>query len=216
MDVQIEVPRKLSAGDSGLDPRGGTGTAAPSTTVAGSSPATEVSSVIGEQQWQGIWERSAAGMKVSRIARELDLDRKTVRSALRCAAWVGYRREAPASGLLEAHRGWLEKRAPQVHYSAQLLYQELKGEQGFTGGYKTVQRAVRPLRAAAAAASLTQRRFKGAPGEQAQSDWGQVTVSLAGVRSKLHVFVMTPRPALAACTSTTTPWSAASARPNSA
>lgn len=55
------------------------GTVAALTTVAGWSPAREVSGVIGEQQWRAIRERSAAGMKLSRIARELDLDRKTVR-----------------------------------------------------------------------------------------------------------------------------------------
>lgn len=191
MNIQFEVPRNVIAGCVGPDPRVRADTAAPSTTVAGSSPAAEVISVIGEQQWRAIRERAAAGMKLSRIAQELDLDRKTVRSALRRAAWVPYRREASAAQLLDAHRAWLEARAPEVHYSAQILYQELKGEHGFSGSYKIVQRAVRPLRAAAAVASLTQRRFESAPGEQAQCDWGQVTASLAGVRSKLHVFVMT-------------------------
>jgi len=169
---------------------GSTPAAAP-TTVAGSNPATEGSDVIGEQQWRAIRERSAAGMKLSRIARELDLDRKTVRSALRRAVWIPYRREASASRLLDVHRDWLEGRAPEVQFSAQILYQELKDQHGFTGSYKIVQRAVRPLRTAASVAALTQRRFETAPGEQAQVDWGQVTVSLAGVRTRLRVFVMT-------------------------
>ena len=50
---------------------------------------------------------------------------------------------------------------------------------------------MRPLRAAATVAALTQRRFETAPGEQAQCDWGQVTVPLGGVRTEVHVFVMT-------------------------
>ena len=191
MDVQEHAERELITGLPGPDPRVRAGKASASTTVAGSSPATEVSGVIGEQQWRAIRERSAAGMKLSRIARELDLDRKTVRSALRRAVWIPYRRETSAPGLLDAHRDWLAARAPEVQDSAQVLYQELRGEHGFSGGYKIVQRAVRPLRVAAAVASLTQRRFESAPGEQAQCDWGQVTVLLGGVRAKLHVFVMT-------------------------
>ncbi len=159
-------------------------------TVAGDILVAEAT-VIAERQWRAIHERRAAGLKVARIARELDLDRKTVRSALRRAAWRPYRRDASPRQLLDAHRGWLEARAPQVNYSAQILYQELKAERGYSGGYKVVQRAVRPLRAVAVVASLTQRRFESAPGEQAQCDWGQVTVRLAGVRTTLHVFVMT-------------------------
>ena len=54
-----------------------------------------------------------------------------------------------------------------------------------------VRRAVAPLRLAAVAASLTQRRFETGPGEQAQCDWGQVSVPLGGVRTAVHVFVMT-------------------------
>jgi transposase len=130
-------------------------------------------------------------MSVSGIARELDLDRKTVRTALKRAAWEPYRREAPGATLLDAHRDWLVERAPQVHYSARILYQELSRERGFLGCYETVKLAVRPLRSEAALAGLTQRRFETAPGEQAQCDWGQVKVSVGDVRRCLHVFVMT-------------------------
>jgi transposase len=162
----------------------------PAATVSGDNPEAEVG-VIAMQQWRAIQERRAAGMSVSGIARELDLDRKTVRVALKRTAWQPYRREAPAPTLLDAHRAWLLERAPQVHYSARILYQELSRERGFTGCYETVKIAVRPLRSEAALAGLTQRRFETAPGEQAQCDWGQVKVPLAGVRTCLHVFVMT-------------------------
>lgn len=164
--------------------------AATPATVPGDNPAAETS-VIAEQQWRTIRERRAAGGSVSAIARELDLDRKTVRKALKGQSWQPYRREMPAPTLLDMHRDWLLERARKVHYSARILYQELKHERGFTGSYETVKLAVRPLRAEAALAGLTQRRFETAPGEQAQCDWGQVTVPLGGARTRLHVFVMT-------------------------
>ena len=159
-------------------------------TVAGSEPDAE-GSLIGQQQWQAIHHRRAAGMSVSAIARDLELDRKTVRTCLTQATWRPYRREPAVSTMLDAHRAWLVERAPQVHYSARILWQELRSERGFAGCYETVKLAVRPLRAAAAVASLTQRRFETAPGEQAQCDWGQISVPLDGERTKLHVFVMT-------------------------
>jgi len=61
-------------------------------TVPGLNPDAE-GSLIGEQQWQAIHARRAAGHSVSAIARELDLDRKTVRSCLREQSWRPYRRE---------------------------------------------------------------------------------------------------------------------------
>ena len=146
--------------------------------------------VLVQQQWEAIHERRSRGESLSAIARDLDLDRKTVRSCLGQASWQPYQRAAAAS-LLDLHRDWLAERAPQVNYSARILWQELRAQRGFTGSYVIVRRAVAPLRLEACVASLTQRRFETGPGEQAQCDWGQITVPLAGVRTEIHVFVMT-------------------------
>jgi transposase len=173
-----------------LDARGPRAPRVEAATVTGPRPEAEAS-VIGQQQWQAIHERRGAGLSVSALAREFALDRKTVRSCLKQASWQPYRREAPAPSMLDAHRTWLEARAPQVHHSARILWQELRRDHGFAGSYELVKLAVRPLRAAATVAALTQRRFETAPGEQAQCDWGQVSVLLGGVRSRVHIFVMT-------------------------
>jgi transposase len=146
--------------------------------------------VLGEQQWEAVHERRSRGESISAIARALELDRKTVRSCLRQAAWQPYRR-AEAASLLDAHRQWLAERAPEVNYSARILWQELRAQRGFAGSYVIVRRAVAPLRLDASVAALTQRRFETGPGEQAQCDWGQISVLLGGVRTQIHVFVMT-------------------------
>ena len=146
--------------------------------------------MLGQQQWEAVHERRSEGRSISAIARELDLDRKTVRSCLRQASWQPYRR-ADAASLLDAHRQWLTERAPEVNYSARILWQELRAQRGFAGSYVIVRRAVAPLRLAASVAALTQRRFETGPGEQGQCDWGQITVPLGGVRTEIHVFVMT-------------------------
>ncbi|WP_407279186.1 IS21 family transposase [Aromatoleum evansii] len=159
-------------------------------TVSGLKPGTE-GDVIGREQWNAIHVRRREGASVSAIAGEFDLDRKTVRGCLRQDAWRPYLREKSAATVLDAHRAWLAERAPQVRYSARILYQELRGERGFAGSYETVKLAVRPLRAQASLAALTQCRFETAPGEQAQVDWGQITVGFADQRTKVHVFVMT-------------------------
>ena len=121
-----------------------------------------------------IRQRRQAGETVSQIARALDLDRKTVRRCLKQEEWRPYVRQVRMSTLLDAYRDWLLERAPQVHYSARILWQELRTQHHFKGCYELVKLAVRPLRSEACLASLTQRRFETGPGEQAQAAWLRV------------------------------------------
>ena len=159
-------------------------------TVLGSGPERE-NVVLGMEHWTVVRARRQAGESVSQIARELGIDRKTVRRCLQQEVWRPYSRQVQGSTLLDAHRTWLVERAPQVRYSARVLWQELRAHRQFEGSYEAVKLAVRPLRREAAAASLTQRRFETAPGEQAQVDWGQAMVTMGGVRRPVHIFVMT-------------------------
>ena len=126
-------------------------------TVGAGEPRAEVT-VISQQVWHIIHERKSQGGTVSGIARELGVDRKTVRSALREAAWRPYHREPTGMTVLEPFKAWLADRAAQVNYSARILFQELVGHHGFAGSYETVKLAVRPLRAQAAIDSLTTQR----------------------------------------------------------
>lgn len=147
--------------------------------------------VIGQERWEEIRRMRADGQAVSQIARTTGLDRKTVRRCLRQSAWRPYRRAPRVERLLAAHMGWLTERAPQVGYSAQILFQELRASRGYVGGYDTVRNAVRPLRVEATVAALTQRRFETGPGEQAQVDWGQVRTRFGAEPVEVHIFVMT-------------------------
>jgi len=158
-------------------------------TVTVSSVDTE-DGVIGQGQWEAIHGRQAQGQSISAIARDLDLDRKTVRAALRQKTWQRYSRVARPREI-DAHLDWLRQRAPEVNYSARILHQELTRERGFTGCYESVKVVVRPLRTEASAAGLTQHRFETMPGEQAQVDWGQWKVRFSGAAAVVHVLVMT-------------------------
>ncbi|HWQ37063.1 MAG TPA: helix-turn-helix domain-containing protein, partial [Burkholderiales bacterium] len=155
MDGKMEV--------NALGPRAeGVGTEAATVPVFATD--TEVA-VVGKERWEEIRRLHALGMTISEIARLSELDRKTVRRWLRQQQWQAYRREAAARTLMSPHAAWLASRAPQVRYSARILYQELCAERGYTGSYDTVKLAVRPLRAQATLDSLTWCRFETAPGE---------------------------------------------------
>ena len=146
--------------------------------------------VISKERWEQIGQMAAAGRSISAIARELDLDRKTVRHSLRKQQWAPYRREQTVTLLLAPHQAWLKERAPDVNYSARILFQELQ-QQGYRGSYDTVKLAVRPLRSAATLAALTQCRYETAPGQQAQVDWGEARLALGAERVRANFFVMT-------------------------
>lgn len=64
-----------------------------------------------------------------RAARELDLDRKTVRRCLRQTEWKPDQRAARTDTLLATRADYLRRRAADLGYSAQVPFQELRGRQ---------------------------------------------------------------------------------------
>src|SRR5436309_8025655 len=127
----------------------------------------------------------------SAIARQLALDRKTVRGILGERAWQPYARAERPDTLLAEHASFLRSRAPQVQYSARILFQELRRARGYRGSYETVKRFVRPLRAVEQAAERATVRFETPPGQQSQIDWGQARIHFRSRPAILHVFILT-------------------------
>jgi len=148
--------------------------------------------VINKERWEQMSEMAMAGQSISAIGRAMDLDRKTVRRWLRERQWAPYRRQPTEATLLAPHQAWLKERAPQVNYSARILFQELR-QRDYQGSYDTVKLAVRPLRAEATLAGLTQCRYETAPGQQAQIDWGEARLRFGdgSERTRVNFFVMT-------------------------
>src|SRR5207237_10315188 len=98
------------------------------------------------ERWEEIrrlWFRDR--VPIAQIARQLDLDRKTVRRCIRDSEWRAYQRPPRTDTLLAPHADYLRARAPQVRYSAQILFQELR-QRGYRGSYDTVKLFVQPLR----------------------------------------------------------------------
>ncbi len=63
--------------------------------------------LINQQMWQSVHERKKAGMTVSGIARELDLDRKTVRKCLNQPEWKPYERTVKSPTVLDDFNTWI-------------------------------------------------------------------------------------------------------------
>jgi len=79
--------------------------------------------MVQEERWQEIRRMHGEDrLAVAEIARRLDLDRKTVRRCLSQERWQPYWRPERTDTLLAEHAEYLNDRAPQVGYSAQVLY----------------------------------------------------------------------------------------------
>src|SRR5262245_56293463 len=147
--------------------------------------------MVRQERWEEIRRlRVQDRVSITEIGRRLDLDRKTIRRCLRATEWTAYRRLPRPATLLAAHADHLRERAPQVGYSAQILFQELR-QRGYAGSYDTVKLFVQPLRAAQLGGERAQIRFETPPGQQSQIDWGTATVAFRARRQVRHVFVLT-------------------------
>lgn len=158
----------------------------------GSLPTPEDSAegpVLREDVVQAILARLARGEGVKRIARELGVDRKTVKRWKRVGQWQP-RQTRSRPRQLEPYVDFLERRGPEVGWNGAVLYREVR-TLGFTGGSLQVQRSLQPLRAERRWAAEATVRFETGPGEQGQVDFGELGVWLGESRTTVHLFVMT-------------------------
>ena len=125
-----------------------------------------------------ILELHRQGLKVSAIARQTGLDRKTVRKYIaRGLEPPTYGPREPREKSITAFLPFLRERlAAFPDLTAVRLWRELR-ERGYAGGYTAVKRAVREIRPV----PLTpfEVRFETPPGEQAQVDFARFVVTFA-------------------------------------
>ncbi len=128
------------------------------------------------------------------VAREFGLSRETVRKMLEYAVPPGYQRQKPIKrpklgpwlGVIDAILADDKQRPVKQRHTAKRIFDRLKDEHGFTGGYTIVKDYVRgeQVRSREMFIPLTH-----APGE-AQADFGEALVVIAGVEQKAHYLAM--------------------------
>lgn len=129
---------------------------------------------------QGLYQQ---GVSVSEMARQLGMDRKTVRKYLRQAPQP-YCRPAREQKI-DPFRSYLRERWEQGVRNAYQLFREIQ-KRGYGGGVTQVGCLVQPWRAEGQERAFV--RFETAPGEQSQMDWGHFG-NWAGAR--LYAFALT-------------------------
>jgi transposase len=128
------------------------------------------------------------------VAREFGLSRETVRKMLQYAVPPGYQRQQPIKrpklgpwlGVIDAILSDDKQRPIKQRHTAKRIFDRLREEHQFTGGYTIVKDYVRgeQLRSREMFIPLTH-----SPGE-AQADFGEALVVIAGVEQKAHYLAM--------------------------
>lgn len=132
------------------------------------------------------------GLSVSAIARQLCIDRKTVRSAIaKGLEPPKYKTRQPRARITDPFEPYLKERlAAYPDLTAVRLWREVK-ERGYAGGYSVLRDCVRNLRPPRTAGFEV--RFETPPGGQAQVDFAHFEVELAddpGVKRVVWLFSM--------------------------
>lgn len=135
-----------------------------------------------------ILARLERGEGAKTIARELGMDRKTVKRWRRLGGWRPQTRTRPRQ--LAPFTAFLDRRGPEVGWNCAVLHRELQAL-GFRGRVLQVQRYAQPLRAARQWAAVATVRFETAPGQQAQVDFAQGRLWIDETLVLVHLFVFT-------------------------
>ena len=127
------------------------------------------------------------GLKVSAIARQVGIDRKTVRKYIARGLEIPmYGPRQPRASVLDPWVDYLKARLEAYPgLSAQRLLREIR-ERGYAGGYSTVRDTVRGLRPAGGGSPFAV-RFETLPGQQAQVDFAQFRVRFTSAPDSIQI-----------------------------
>jgi transposase len=119
------------------------------------------------------------------IAAELGVHPRTVSRALK--------RGSPPAGVRRKRGSKLDRFKPKVDkllaenvWNAQVILREIQ-EDGYEGRISILRDYIRPKRALRPGRATV--RFESKPGQQLQSDWGELWTEIAGVETKVHFIV---------------------------
>ena len=134
------------------------------------------------------------GLSRREVARRFGIDRGTVSKMVGHSIPPGYRRaQAPRRPKLDAHAAFIDEilrsdpSAPKKQrHTIKRIFERLRDERGFEGGYTTVRDYVRPRRQSLKEAFVPLAH----PPGHAQADFGEAWAILGGVRRKVCFLVM--------------------------
>lgn len=138
--------------------------------------------MISQEDYSVIQAFRKRGVYLKDIAAELDIHPKTVSRALaRGSAPV--RQGKRRASKLEPYKGQIDHLLQEGVWNAVVIYREIEAA-GYEGGLTILRQYIAPKRALRRGRATV--RFETAPGQQLQTDWGEIGVLIAGERQKVY------------------------------
>ncbi len=119
------------------------------------------------------------------IAQELGVHPRTVSRALKRDSAPSRKRKGRGSKL-DGYKGTVDRLLSEGVWNAVVILREIEAE-GYEGGITVLREYIAPKRVLRAGRATV--RFETEPGEQLQSDWGEIVVEVGGIRQKVYFIV---------------------------
>jgi transposase len=120
------------------------------------------------------------------IAAELGVHPRTIRRALKRGRAPSPKRERGSQ--LDSYKPLVDKLLQENVWNAVVIFREMQAK-GYGGGYTVLKDYIRPKRVLRKSRATV--RFETPPGQQLQSDWGELWTKVGGKTRKVHFIVHT-------------------------
>lgn len=141
--------------------------------------------MLSKEDYAVIKALSKRGVYLKDIAAELGVHPKTVSRALGRGSAPKRARKRRGSKL-DAYKDWVDHLLAEGVWNAMVIWREIQAS-GYEGGITILRAYIAPKRALRQSRATV--RFETGPGQQLQSDWGEVVVEIAGEPVKVHFIV---------------------------
>ena len=142
--------------------------------------------MLKRRDWTMIRQEIPKGKFLKDVAIELGVHPRTIRRALDRGGPPHDRPGCPRTSKLDPYRNRVDALLSEGVWNARVILREIEAL-GYSGGYSILSDYLRPKRGLRPGRATV--RFETEPGEQLQNDWGELWVSVGGVRTKVYVSV---------------------------
>jgi len=141
--------------------------------------------MIGKEDFAVIKALDKQGVYQKDIATQLGVHPKTVSRALKRDSEPDPKRKEKSSKL-EPYKPKIDELLREGVWNAMVIFREIEAE-GYDGRLTILREYIRPKRPMRASRATV--RFETKPGEQMQSDWGEIEVEIGGEKTKVDFIV---------------------------
>jgi transposase len=142
--------------------------------------------MLNKEDWMNIQAQVAKGVYQKDIAMQMGVHPKTISRALKRGGPPSGKRPRARRSKLDPFKPMIDQMLREDIWNAMVVLREIQAN-GYTGKSTILHDYIQPKRPLRKSRATV--RFETDPGRQMQNDWGQVTIIVAGVLTKVHFSV---------------------------